>query len=150
MKKKLPIIITIVVVIIILIITLIVLNKKNSNTGNEIDGTSISEVKGATEIKLNEETEINTLKEINISGTNDYFSITQEFKFEIPDYQEGLAVSFAIQIPYKFIVDGEEYEGAYQLGDGKHISIDDGNPKYDLEIINLTNDGIVKVLIKEK
>ncbi len=153
MKKKSLLIMLAIVIIIILVVILVVVNNKNDE--NNIPGNNVNEVpvdnQAETEITLYENTQINTLKSIPIAGTNDYFSITEDVKWGVPSEANGqTTASFDIQIPYRFTVDGIDYEGSYVLGNSSHISVDDANPKYDLEITNLTNEGIVTVLIKTK
>ncbi len=165
--KKVLLVVAIVVVIAVAAFAFVKLNEKKNESSEEPNGTSASEEKNGTSaseepngtsgtnedevvIELGEETEINTLKEIKISGTDDTFIVTDDVKWEVPYHGEGVTVSFAIQIPYKFTIEGKEYEGIYELGDGSGISKEDGNPKYDIKVTNLDAKGIVTVLIEEK
>ncbi len=80
---------------------------------------------------------------------NDYFEITDRVVWEVPEECDGnTTCSFDINVPYIFYVDGQEYEGNYTLGD--FARADDINPKFDLDIVNLTVEGFTKVKITEK
>ena len=100
-------------------------------------------------IYLNEQEYVSSLEKINIEGTKDYVIITENVKWELPVAEEGTTVSFAIKIPYKFIIDGNEYSGSYILGDNSH-TYEDNNPKYNLRVTDLTSDGRIKLLITKK
>ena len=75
--------------------------------------------------------------------------ITKQVKWQVPEHEEGVTVSFAIAVPYIIKVDGQEYEGIYQLGSSSSKSVDN-NQKYNFEITNLTKDGDIEILITNK
>lgn len=109
-------------------------NQENENT-NEV-----------TEISLGEKAWINSLTKINIKNTNDYFEITEEVKWKVPEHPKGTTSSFSINVPYTFVVDGVSYNGNYQLGDSIRNKKEEGLD-YNLEIINLTEDGKIEIEI---
>lgn len=98
------------------------------------------------EISLGEEAWIKSLTKINIKDTNDYFEITEKVKWEIPEHAEGETISFAIPIPYTFVVDGVSYNGVYELGDSAWSKKADGLD-YNLKVIDLTEDGEIKIKV---
>lgn len=101
-----------------------------------------------TKLVLNQAQEINCLERMNIEGTNDYFAITKVVKWQEPEYEPGTTVSFSIAIPYTLTIDGVEHEGIYELGDSTWSK--DDNTKYKVEIVNLTEDGVVTVKVTNK
>lgn len=102
---------------------------------------SINEV---TEISLGEKAWINSLTKINIKDTNDYFEITEKVKWEVPKHSKDTTISFAIPVPYKFVVDGVSYNGIYELNDASWSKKDEGLA-YNLRVVNLTKDGKIEI-----
>ncbi len=146
MKKKKILCIALIIIIIVALVFIFVEINKQKNASNNETVTNSDEKK----IELNKECEIDTLTYVNIDGTSDYFAITDDAKWDAPDYGEGVTVSYGVNVSYDFIIDGKEYMGTYTLGDQARVLKEDGNPKYKLEIKNLTDDGRVTILIKEK
>ncbi len=103
-----------------------------------------------TTIKIGDRTYVGQMQNIAIEGTDDWFVITENVKFEVPEHPKGSTVSFSIAVPYTFHVDGADYSGVYELGDVPGYLKDDENPKYMLQILNLTSNYETKVLITEK
>lgn len=102
---------------------------------------SINEV---TEISLGEKAWINSLTKINIKNTNDYFEIAEKVKWEVPEHSEDMTISFAIPVPYTFVVEGVSYNGIYEL----NHAIWSKRPKgldYNLRVVNLTKDGKIEI-----
>lgn len=97
-----------------------------------------------TEINLGERAWINSLTKIKIKGTNDYFEITEKVKWEVPEHEEGTTISFAIPVPYTFVVDGVSYNGVYELNDAGWSKKDEGLD-YNLKVVNLTKDGKIEI-----
>lgn len=141
MKNKKIIIIGIVILIVIISIVGIIKIIKSKKSDNEI--TTV------TQIELNSKQYINSLKKIKIGDTDDYLLVTEKVKWEVPNYGEGVTVSFAINIPYVISVDGTEYTGNYQLNDYTTRS-SDKNPKYNIQFTNLTQNGEIEVVIMPK
>lgn len=79
-----------------------------------------------------------------MKNTNDYFEITKNIKWEIPEHWEDTTVSFSIPVPYTFVVDGISYNGIYELGESTFSTKPEGL-KYNLKVINLTKDGKIEV-----
>lgn len=102
-----------------------------------------------SEISLNTKQYINQLEKIKIKGTNDSIMITKKVKWEVPEHEPGTTVSFSIAIPYTIIVDGSEYNGIYELNNTA-MNKSDNNPKYNLTITNLTEEGDLEILIENK
>ena len=102
---------------------------------------SINEV---TEISLGEKAWVNSLTKINIKDTNDYFEITEKVKWEVPKHSKYTTISFAIPVPYKFVVDGVSYNGIYELNDANWSKKDEGLD-YNLRVVNLTKDGKIEI-----
>lgn len=101
-----------------------------------------------TKLKLNQNQDINCLEKMNIEGTNDYFAITKKVVWQVPEHEPGTTVSFSIAIPYTITINGQEYQGTYELGDNsKQI---DSNSKYNIHVSNLTKDGVVTINISNK
>ena len=84
-----------------------------------------------------------------IYGTKDILIITEKVKLNILKHEEGTTISFSINIPYQIIVNDIEYNGIYELGDSAW-STDDNNPIYNVRILDLNNNGQVKVIISHK
>jgi hypothetical protein len=141
MKNKKIIIIGIVILIVIISIVGIIKIIKSKKSDNEI--TTV------TQIELNSKQYINSLQKIKIGDTDDYLLVTEKVKWEVPNYGEGVTVSFAINIPYVISVDGTEYTGNYQLNDYTTRS-SDKNPKYNIQFTNLTPNGEIEVVIIPK
>ena len=141
MKKKSLIIIGlfIALTIVISLIVLLIINKKENT--NQIPTVS--------QIELNSPQYINQLEKVKIKNTNDNIIITKRVKWEVPDHDEYTTISFSISIPYTITVDGKEYNGIYELND-RSWSTPDNNPKYDFDVINLTQNGDIKVIIRIK
>ena len=141
MKNKKIIIIGIVILIVIISIVGIIKIIKTKKSDNEI--TTV------TQIELNSKQYINSLKKIKIGDTDDYLLVTEKVKWEVPNYGEGVTVSFAINIPYVISVDGTEYTGNYQLNDYTTRS-SDKNPKYNIQFTDLTQNGEIEVVVMPK
>lgn len=97
-----------------------------------------------TEVNLGERAWINSITKIKIKGTNDYFEITEKVKWEVPEHEEGTTISFAIPVPYTFVVDGISYNGVYELNDASWSKKDE-ELDYNLKVVNLTKDGKIEV-----
>ena len=104
------------------------------------------ELNKVTQITVGEEHWINALQEIKIGDTNNTLIITEEVKWPTDIRSEKLV---SVAIPYEFTVDGEKYTGTYVLNAGR-LNIDDNNPKYKIEVVNLTKSGSIKVLVSER
>ena len=117
---------------------------KNRNDKSKV--STLDNIVTVSEVKIGEKAWIDSLKKINIIGTNDYFEITKDVKWKIPDYEGALTVSFAIQVPYTFMVDGILYEGIYELGDSER-NIKNEKLKYDIKILDLTDQGEIEVRV---
>lgn len=145
MKNGGKIIIVILILIVVGLIGFILwdkfVNNKKDNKSNPIPTVS--------EIELNTKQYIQQLEEVKIKGTNDSVKITKQVKWQVPEHEEGVTVSFAIAVPYIIKVNGQEYEGIYQLGSSSSKSVDN-NQKYNFEITNLTKDGDIEILITNK
>lgn len=107
------------------------------------------EIDETKKIKLEEKQPIEQLVKTKIENTEDYITIMQKVKWEIPTSLPNGFGSFAISIPYEFIVDGTKYNGIYELNDAE-FSTPDHNPKYNFFVTNLTSDGKMEVLIERK
>lgn len=140
---KLKVSILIIIIIAVVGIGAYLLIKSNSKSDEPIEKDIVSQ------ITLNSEQYVSSLEKIKIGNTNDYFVITENVKWEVSDHESGLTVSFSIAIPYTITVDGVDYNGVYELNDASW-STDDGNPKYDFKITNLTKDGEIEVLVTRK
>lgn len=135
MNKRLAIIITLIIILIGLGIGTYILR-------NNLDGEQ--------NIELNNKIDIKTLKSYQIGSSNDTFKITTELSPE--QYSEGTTTSFSQYITYEFIVNGSTYNGKFIFDSSNGISSDkDGNPKYDVDIINYSKkNGTVTVIISNK
>ena len=116
---------------------------------NEFKFIKGKELKDANVIKLDEKKWIQCLNEYYIDGTKDILIITEKVKLNILKHEEGTTISFSINIPYQIIVNDIEYNGIYELGDSAW-STDDNNPIYNVRILDLNNNGQVKVIISHK
>ena len=105
--------------------------------------------KPTTKVKLGEKQYIEQQKRIKIENTDDYFIITEKVKWEVPEYEPGSTVSFAIDVPYTMHVDGKDYNGHYMLNNYSESTMDK-NPKYKLEVTNLTKNYDTQVIITKK
>ena len=105
--------------------------------------------KPTTKVKLGEKQYIEQQKRIKIENTDDYFIITEKVKWEVPEYEPGSTVSFAIDVPYTMHVDGKDYNGHYMLNNYSESTMDK-NPKYKLEVTNLTKNYGTQVIITKK
>ena len=103
-----------------------------------------------TTIRVGERTYVEQMQNIAIEGTDDRFIITDKVRFKVPEHDRGETVSFSIWIPYAFHVDGVDYSGIYQVVDFAGYLENDNNPKYKLQILNLTSHYETEVLITEK
>ncbi len=137
---------TIIIAIVVLIITISIIY---ININKEKPTVDINTVQSVSEVSLNSKQFINSLTRISIKDTNDSIIITQDVKWEVPEHEKGETVSFSIAIPYTISVDGIDYDGIYELGDYSWSEIDN-NPKYNLKITNLTQNGDIEILITEK
>lgn len=115
---------------------------KSKNTSTE------TKIKTSPYIEIGEKQYIKQLKPVKIKGTNDTLMITKKVKFKLPEHKEGETVSFSIAIPYKFIINGKDYEGTYQLNSSSSTqeSIED----YVLIITDLTKKGDIEVMVIKK
>lgn len=123
-------------------------NKKGDNNLPEKE-TKNSNITTVSELEINTSQFINSLEKIKIKGTDDTIIITERVKWDVPYYGEGITVSFSVSIPYTFTVDGKDYNGIYELNDTAW-NVPDNNPKYNLQVINLTKNGDIEVLITNK
>ncbi len=105
--------------------------------------------KPTTKVKLGEKQYIEQQKRIKIENTDDYFIITEKVKWEVPEYEPGSTVSFAIDVPYTMHVDGKDYNGHYMLNNYTERTMDQ-NPKYKFAISNLTKNYETQVIITKK
>ena len=105
--------------------------------------------KPTTKVKIGEKQYIEQQKRIKIENTGDYFIITEKVKWDVPDYGPGTTVSFAIDVPYTMHVDGKDYNGHYMLNNYSESTMDK-NPKYKLEVTNLTKNYDTEVIITKK
>ena len=144
MKKTRIFTIIISIVVLITTISIIYINRNKEKTT-----VDINTVQSVSEVSLNSKQFINSLTRISIKDTNDSIIITQDVKWEVPEHEKGETVSFSIAIPYTISVDGIDYDGIYELGDYSWSEIDN-NPKYNLKITNLTQNGDIEILITEK
>ena len=136
MRKKIYIIIAIV-----LLSVMTGCNKKEEKPKDKIETVS--------NIELGKKQYIEQLKKIPIDGTDDYLFISKKVKWEVPDHGKDTTVSFTIMIPYILHVDGEDYNGIYYLA-SYETEAEDLNPKYIIEITNLTSNYETEVLITKK
>ena len=123
-------------------------NKKDDNNSSEQENNS-NKITTVSELEINTKQFINQLEKIKIKGTDDTIMITERVKWEVPDYGEGVTVSFSVPIPYTFNIDGKDYNGIYELNDAAW-STPDNNPKYNFVVTNLTQNGDIEVLITNK
>lgn len=145
MKKSFLIIGTFVVIsLVIVLIVFTIINKTKEKKGDYVNL-----IPTVSEIELNSKLYINQLEKVKIRGTNDTIMITKKVKWEAPENEESATVSFDISIPYTITVDNQEYNGTYQLGSSTSKAIDN-NPKYNIEVTNLTKNGDIEVLIINK
>lgn len=145
MKKSFLIIGTFVVIsLVIVLIVFTIINKTKEKKGDYVNL-----IPTVSEIELNSKLYINQLEKVKIKGTNDTIMITKKVKWEAPENEESATVSFDISIPYTITVDNQEYNGTYQLGSSTSKAIDN-NPKYNIEVTNLTKNGDIEVLIINK
>ena len=98
-------------------------------------------------IEIGKEQFIEQLKNIKINNSNDYIMITSKVKW--PSNDGKTQESFQVIVPYTINVDGISYSGSYSLGDISD-KVDDGNPKYNVTIKDLTTNYETKVLINNK
>ena len=123
---------------------------KNSNNQEEVTTNNKRDpIPTVSQIEINSRQFINQLEKVKIKGTGDTIMITERVKWEVPDYGEGVTVSFSVPIPYTITVDGKDYNGIYELND-EAWSTPDNNPKYNFKVTNLTNNGDIEVLITKK
>lgn len=137
--KKIGIIIVVAVIVVVISVIGIIFMKPNQS----------GSIKTVSQVTLNSKQYVNSLKKISISGTNDYFMITEAVKWKVPKHDKRETVSFSIAIPYTINVDEIEYNGIYRLPDYSW-STDDNNPKYNFSVTNLTKNGEIEVLITTK
>ena len=109
--------------IIILLLTLI------------ITGCTSNKAVGSKTIKVGEKEYVYQLEDIKISGTNNYFKITEKRSFDV----KQTTGSWEISIPYTIHVDKADYTGYCILGSGETGCKDD-NPKYNIDITNLNHE----------
>lgn len=138
MKNKSLIITIAIIIIIVLGLGIFFINNNKSK-----------QIKTVSKITLDSKQYINSLKKINIKGTDDYIMITEKVKWNVPDHEKEETLSFSISIPYTIIVDEVEYDGTYELGDYSDYTLDN-NPKYNFSVTNLTENGEIEVLITTK
>ena len=134
-------------VIISLIIVLIVFTITNKQKQEKGDNGNLKTA--VSEIELNSKQYINQLEKVKIKGTNDTLVITKQVKWQVPEHDPDMTVSFSIAVPYTIIVDGHEYNGVYKLNDSDW-NTSDNNPKYDFKVTNLTKNGDIEILISNK
>ena len=146
MKRNSLIIIGTLIVISIVIVLIVF---TTANKQEEKKGDNINSIPTVSEIELNSKLYINQLEKVKIKGTNDTIMITKKVKWEVPENEESSTVSLDILIPYTLTVDNQEYNGTYQLSSSTSKAIDN-NPKYNFEVTNLTKNGDIEVLIRNK
>ena len=139
MNKKIGLYIAILIIVLVLLCILIFKINKNDIK---------PEINYVSEISLNKKNWIHSMKEYKIEGTDNTFQITRKVKFDADTGDGNTTVSFAIEIPYTITVDGTEYNGVYILGD--IAENEQYNPKYNVEVTNLTSDGAIEVKIEYK
>lgn len=144
-KNMLKIVLGIIIVSLVVAIALFIILKPS----NDSDDTGNNDtLKTVTHLGINEKKYVNSLEKITIDGTNDYFIITNDVKWN-PQGDGETTVSFSINIPYVITVDGNDYTGNFILSDHGNNS-NDNNPKYSFSVTNLTADGKIEVEVSEK
>lgn len=143
MKRNILIAISALVIISLIIVLIVFTIQKQEKGDNGNLKTTVSE------IELNSKQYINQLEKVKIKGTNDTLAITKQVKWQVPEHDPDMTVSFSIPVPYTIIVDGHEYNGVYELNDSDW-NTPDNNPKYDFKVTNLTEKGDIEVLISNK
>ena len=141
MNKKIILLITLLITV-LLVLTIIIINI-NKKGDPEVTGPNYVDL-----ITPKEYNWIHSLTKYDIKGTNDTFEITKAVKFDVDTGDGNTTVSFAIEIPYTITVDGTEYNGVYILGD--IAENEQYNPKYNVEVTNLTSDGAIEVKLEYK
>lgn len=147
MNKKSIIIVTIISILIAILGLWIsgVISKQIARIyREEYEKQETESINVVTEVSLGEQAWINSLTKINIKDTNDYFEITEKVKWEVPEHSEHTTISFAIAIPYTFVVNDVSYNGVYQLNDSGRSKKIEGLD-YNLRVVNLTKDGKIKI-----
>ena len=119
-------------------------------TGCVLKKDNSEKINQSKSVDLGKGTWVYQLQNISIKGTTDYFKIIKKVKWEIPKHEKGETVSFSISIPYIIHVDGVDYEGEYLMGSSENSIFKDDNPKYKLEVVNLTSNYEIKVLVTNK
>ena len=149
-NKNIIIIVVLVVILIGAVFGILTLTKDKKESGNTPSNSNKVEKPATSDvIKLGEETYIKQLEKVKIENTEDYVMITKKVKLYVPEHEEGVHVSSAQIIEYKFIVDGVEYDGEFQLGDVPPKA-SDTNPKYNFKVTNLTVDYDIRILVTAK
>lgn len=143
-KKSIIAVVLVILVIVIGVGAFLILNKDDSK-GKDKD----KKIETVTQVKIGSRDYIKSLEKISIVGTDDYVMITKAVKWEVPEAEEGTTVSFSISIPYTITVDGKDYTGFYNLNDSSS-NLGDENPKYNFEVVNLTKNGEIEILITNK
>lgn len=142
MNKKVVVAVVLLVVLVAGFLTFLLLNKDSKKDEDK-------KIETVTQVKINNRDYIKSLEKISIEGTNDYVMVTENVKWEVPETEEGATVSFSIAIPYTITVDGKDYKGIYNLNESSS-NISDENPKYNFEVVNLTKNGEIEILITNK
>ena len=133
--------------ILLIVISLFIITGCNLNKEDSKSNYS-EKAKIADNIVLGEKVYIKQLKQFNISGTKDYFMVTEERNFNSNDNDN---VSWSISVPYKFNIDGIDYNGYCILGENEKCV--DNNPKYNISMTNLrkeNNENYSEILINKK
>lgn len=123
--------------------------KQNENSvgNNTVNGTGEHTI--VSNLELGKKQYIEQLKKVQINGSEDYIIITEQRKWEVPEHEAGTTVSFAISIPYTIHVDGKDYSSECIIGDNSRKGKDE-NPKYSVEVTNLTKNYETEILINKK
>lgn len=127
-----------------------VLNKPTYEVENEVaENTTTSMFDFAENIKPGQKCWVHSLERYEIEGTTDEFYITDSVVWPTQASDNETEPKKGVEIPYTFSIDGKEYSGVYGLG-VEVTTKNDNNPKYTIEVNNLTDRGEIQLTIKEK
>ena len=149
MKKKILVLILVLLAGVALF-TLTGCQQNGNNTANNTVNTTGDDKTPVSNIELGKKQYIEQLKKVQINGSEDYIMITEQRKWEVPEHEAGTTVSFAISIPYTIHVDGKDYSSECIIGSSNIKPGEDGNPKYKVEVTNLTKNYETQVIISKK
>ena len=107
-------------------------------------------IETVSNIILGEKQYIEEMVPIKINNSEDTITITGKVKFEVPEHAKDGNVDFAIVVPYAVVVDGVEYTGIYYLSTLNLTNKVDENPRYNVQITDLTENYEAQVLIEKK